>query len=262
MSLSNRVRIGILERDGYRCIYCGRTSADAALQVDHVLPRSLGGSDHSANLVTACFECNNGKRDVPLRLPPHFRPGPIRVELRPRHPLAPRRRRVRDIEVRPGEWRALAERIWGRDNDRGWIRGDDRYATVAWCGLLTVQLHASRESADAFGWRIDGCGRCCWGDHELVDLLRPDRMQPAIEEARRARRVEHLRSCPDCRAVSPGASTGAQERGVMRRGRAERHERGQVVGSLACETSPETHVDLILRDRKDGRRRRRSAAAA
>jgi hypothetical protein len=75
--LSGRLRIGVLERDGYRCVYCGRTSATVALEVDHVVPRFLGGRDEATNLVTACFDCNSGKRARLVRLPDHVIPGEL-----------------------------------------------------------------------------------------------------------------------------------------------------------------------------------------
>jgi hypothetical protein len=39
--LSGRLRIGVLERDGYRCVYCGRTSATVVRLPDHVIPGEL-----------------------------------------------------------------------------------------------------------------------------------------------------------------------------------------------------------------------------
>lgn len=50
----------ILDRDGGRCRYCGRSGA---MTVDHVVPRSKGGSDADRNLVAACGGCNTKKRD-------------------------------------------------------------------------------------------------------------------------------------------------------------------------------------------------------
>lgn len=64
MSVPRRLRFEILRRDGYRCRYCGVTSGDTALVVDHVLPESLGGATEAANLVTACAPCNSGKGSV------------------------------------------------------------------------------------------------------------------------------------------------------------------------------------------------------
>lgn len=56
------MRFEILKRDGFRCRYCGATGAKTQLHVDHIEPRSLGGSDEPSNLITACRECNLGKR--------------------------------------------------------------------------------------------------------------------------------------------------------------------------------------------------------
>lgn len=61
MALSRRLRFEILKRDGYACRYCGATAPDVVLQVDHVLPTTLGGGDEPNNLVTACADCNSGK---------------------------------------------------------------------------------------------------------------------------------------------------------------------------------------------------------
>jgi|DewCreStandDraft_5_1066085.scaffolds.fasta_scaffold00864_22 5-methylcytosine-specific restriction endonuclease McrA len=52
-------RRNILRRDGFACQYCGTRSAP--LTIDHVIPRSRGGSDSWENLVTACVPCNNRK---------------------------------------------------------------------------------------------------------------------------------------------------------------------------------------------------------
>ncbi len=49
----------ILERDGYRCTYCG----DLATGVDHLHPLARGGTDHPSNLAACCQRCNNRKRD-------------------------------------------------------------------------------------------------------------------------------------------------------------------------------------------------------
>jgi hypothetical protein len=71
MGAPNRVRYEVLRRDGYTCRYCGAKAPDVELDVDAVVPGSLGGSHKDpANLVTACKACNNGKSssspDAPL----------------------------------------------------------------------------------------------------------------------------------------------------------------------------------------------------
>lgn len=66
MALSKRTRFEIFKRDGFRCVYCGATPNTTVLHVDHVEPKSKGGTDDHANLVTACQPCNGGKSDVRL----------------------------------------------------------------------------------------------------------------------------------------------------------------------------------------------------
>lgn len=59
--LSKRLRYEVLRRDGFKCRYCGAEPGERALQVDHVIPESLGGKNEPSNLATACGPCNGGK---------------------------------------------------------------------------------------------------------------------------------------------------------------------------------------------------------
>jgi hypothetical protein len=65
-SITLRLRFEIFKRDMFICQYCGRRAPDAELQVDHVYPKALGGTDDDDNLITSCFECNMGKGDYVL----------------------------------------------------------------------------------------------------------------------------------------------------------------------------------------------------
>jgi hypothetical protein len=59
-------RFEILERDNFTCQYCGRSREkypDIELTVDHKIPLSKGGSNDDHNLITACYDCNEGKKD-------------------------------------------------------------------------------------------------------------------------------------------------------------------------------------------------------
>ena len=61
MAVSKRLRYEILRRDNHACRYCGAAAPSVKLNVDHVIPTSLGGNDRPENLVTACADCNGGK---------------------------------------------------------------------------------------------------------------------------------------------------------------------------------------------------------
>jgi len=53
----------VLARDGYTCQYCGSQPGKAFLTIDHVIPRSRGGTTCWENVVTACAPCNRRKGD-------------------------------------------------------------------------------------------------------------------------------------------------------------------------------------------------------
>lgn len=66
MPISVRTRFEVFKRDQFTCLYCGRTSPDVVLEVDHIVPVCEGGSDDVINLTTSCWDCNRGKAGVPL----------------------------------------------------------------------------------------------------------------------------------------------------------------------------------------------------
>ena len=53
----------IYARDNHQCVYCG---SKKSLTIDHVIPRSKGGLNTWANMVTSCFSCNVKKGDKSL----------------------------------------------------------------------------------------------------------------------------------------------------------------------------------------------------
>lgn len=61
MAVSKRLRYEILRRDNHACRYCGAAAPDVKLNVNHVIPQALGGSDKPDNLATSCADCNAGK---------------------------------------------------------------------------------------------------------------------------------------------------------------------------------------------------------
>lgn len=58
------VREYLLEKFNRQCVYCG--AKDTPLEIEHVQPRSKGGSDKVSNLTLACHKCNQakGNRDI------------------------------------------------------------------------------------------------------------------------------------------------------------------------------------------------------
>lgn len=50
-------RVQVLERDEYRCVYCG----EYGTQVDHVVPAFSGGPATTSNGVAVCTRCNSRK---------------------------------------------------------------------------------------------------------------------------------------------------------------------------------------------------------
>jgi 5-methylcytosine-specific restriction endonuclease McrA len=51
-------RRNIFARDGGRCQYCGHKFPSSELSLDHVIPRSQGGSTTWDNIVCSCLKCN------------------------------------------------------------------------------------------------------------------------------------------------------------------------------------------------------------
>lgn len=65
--LRNGLRFEVLQRDNFTCRYCGRKAPEVKLHIDHVHPVAEGGTNDIDNLVTACQECNSGKRAKVLK---------------------------------------------------------------------------------------------------------------------------------------------------------------------------------------------------
>lgn len=71
MAITKKIRFEVFKRDGFACAYCGRTPPIVTLEIDHIEPKAKGGKDHIDNLIVACFDCNRGKRDIPLETLPN-----------------------------------------------------------------------------------------------------------------------------------------------------------------------------------------------
>jgi hypothetical protein len=58
------VREYLLSKWGRQCAYCGKK--DLRLEVEHIQPKSSGGSNRVSNLTIACHGCNQKKGDKPI----------------------------------------------------------------------------------------------------------------------------------------------------------------------------------------------------
>ena len=75
----------VFARDEHRCQYCGNRLPGSQLSLDHVIPRSRGGSTSWENVVCACLKCNVKKGG---RTPQEARMKLVRQPVRPkRSPL-------------------------------------------------------------------------------------------------------------------------------------------------------------------------------
>jgi len=59
--IPGRVRYDTLKQAAFRCELCGVAADERALDVDHILPKSLGGTDEPHNLQALCWQCNANK---------------------------------------------------------------------------------------------------------------------------------------------------------------------------------------------------------
>ena len=55
------IREYLLEKWKHKCAYCGKK--DIPLEIEHIVPKSKGGSNRVSNLAIACHECNQSKNN-------------------------------------------------------------------------------------------------------------------------------------------------------------------------------------------------------
>jgi 5-methylcytosine-specific restriction endonuclease McrA len=58
---NRRRKHSLSKQHGDRCHYCGQYFAPDDLTLDHIIPRSRGGSNALTNLCLACSRCNHRK---------------------------------------------------------------------------------------------------------------------------------------------------------------------------------------------------------
>lgn len=104
-------RRNIYNRDRYTCQYCGLQPGSEELTIDHVLPRSRGGTSSWENCVLACLECNKRKADrTPKEAHMPLGKEPVRPAWRPMYSRH---------TVRIGSWsKFLSEAYWNVELDQ------------------------------------------------------------------------------------------------------------------------------------------------
>lgn len=70
IQFNSAVREEVFRRDEYRCNSCQCSGTAKTLEIDHIIPLALGGTNDLSNLQILCSSCNRQKRD---RVDPRFR---------------------------------------------------------------------------------------------------------------------------------------------------------------------------------------------
>ena len=90
-------RFNIYARDQNRCQYCGHQFARSDLNLDHVVPRSRGGTTTWENVVCSCIPCNLRKGGrTPDEAGMRLLRKPVRPQWSPFHRLGTRRPAYRE----------------------------------------------------------------------------------------------------------------------------------------------------------------------
>ena len=77
-------RRNIFKRDHFTCQYCAVQPGPEELTIDHVLPRSQGGTSTWENCVLSCVDCNKRKADrTPEQAGIRLRKQPVRPTRKP-----------------------------------------------------------------------------------------------------------------------------------------------------------------------------------
>lgn len=99
-------RRNIFARDANRCQYCGRKFPSSELSLDHVIPKSRGGTATWNNIVCACMACNVRKGG---RTP---REAHMKLVRRPLKPKACPTLRIRASNPRYRSWQYFLDNAY------------------------------------------------------------------------------------------------------------------------------------------------------
>jgi len=168
-AISTRRRFEILKRDRFTCQYCSRKPPKVALEVDHIVPVSKGGSNESTNLVTACFECNRGKSNIDLVVVPES----LSIKLEQRSIALKQHKQLQKLLIDEKKQMEsmidMVDEIYSRSTGSKYIFSDSFRLTVKKfiqeLGVEEVVDSMERAAAKDFHWDSDTikyfCG-ICW----------------------------------------------------------------------------------------------------
>ena len=71
-NISSELRDEVLKSSDHQCEYCRTPErySGIPLEVDHIIPQSVGGLTEADNLCSACRTCNNAKRTAQTGIDP------------------------------------------------------------------------------------------------------------------------------------------------------------------------------------------------
>ena len=61
--IPGKLRYDVLAKSGGHCVACGVSALKTALEVDHIVPVNMGGTNDISNLQALCYKCNAQKKD-------------------------------------------------------------------------------------------------------------------------------------------------------------------------------------------------------
>ncbi len=197
------VREYLLEKWGRKCAYCG--AENVPLEIDHIHPRSKGGSDRVSNLAIACRDCNQSKGNSPVEQFLAKQPERLRQILA--QAKAPRK----DAAAVNGTRWALFQRLkdTGLDVEVGtggrtkWNRSQQQYRKAHWIDAACVGMSGAKVHLDPEEHRplvVQATGH---GERQRVRL---DRFGFPRGHKPRARSFRGFRTGDVVRCVKPGLS--------------------------------------------------------
>ena len=114
------LKAAVLERDGNKCAYCGRSGRNRKLEMEHIVPKDNGGSDRYDNRVPSCEECNRAKDNMPLE---------VFLKRRPKKLAEIQAKMGMDLSD-PTHMNMIIPRLLKELREQGWTVGEESAATT------------------------------------------------------------------------------------------------------------------------------------